>query len=275
MKKSLMLSAFLLLSIFCSFGQEIPKYSIFNPVPRAMLRDMETDRPDVTESARTIDAGHFQYESDLFRLERQHGEEGIKESYFFNQANLKFGLLKSTALQFIVQSYQVDREVSEDGEKHLKHGFGDITLRIKQNMLGNDKGDFAIALLPYLKFPTSAADKESRYEGGLIIPMNLKLKHGWTIGMQLEADRLQDEQGIAHHTEFLQTLTLSHALARHLDAIGETYYTYDLKEKQWNNYLNAALQFELAKDVKIDGGLNYGLQEEAKKSYFLGVSFRL
>lgn len=28
------------------------------------MRDFETDRPDVTESAYTVDAGHFQLETD-------------------------------------------------------------------------------------------------------------------------------------------------------------------------------------------------------------------
>ena len=33
-------------------------YHLFNPTPRELLREMSTDRPDVTESAFTVDAGH-------------------------------------------------------------------------------------------------------------------------------------------------------------------------------------------------------------------------
>ncbi|MEO8821382.1 MAG: hypothetical protein ABI267_05890 [Ginsengibacter sp.] len=39
-------------------------YTIFNPTPKKLMRDFETDRPDVTESAYTVDAGHFQLETD-------------------------------------------------------------------------------------------------------------------------------------------------------------------------------------------------------------------
>ena len=42
------------------------KYHLLNPTPREQMREMSTDRPDKTESPYTVDAGHFQIESDLF-----------------------------------------------------------------------------------------------------------------------------------------------------------------------------------------------------------------
>jgi hypothetical protein len=41
------------------------QYNLFNPMPRALMREMSTDRPDRTESPPTVDAGHFQFEADL------------------------------------------------------------------------------------------------------------------------------------------------------------------------------------------------------------------
>jgi hypothetical protein len=78
----------------------------------------------------------------------------MKDSYLFNQANLKVGLTHSIALQVVVQNFVFSKELSdEDGSIRRSHGFGDLTVRIKQNLLGNDKGSFAIAVLPYVKFP--------------------------------------------------------------------------------------------------------------------------
>ncbi len=39
-------------------------YTIFNPTPPALMREFNTDRPDKTESPYTVDAGHFQTETD-------------------------------------------------------------------------------------------------------------------------------------------------------------------------------------------------------------------
>jgi len=274
MKNHLICAIFCFLSI-SALGQKKPSYSVFKPVPRDSLREMETDRPDVSESPRTLDAGHLQVETDLFRFQREKKDEGKTDEYIFNQMNIKVGLTNSTAIQLNFGSYAVKKDFDNNGLAERSSGFDDLTLRLKQNLLGNDKGKFAIALLPYLKFPTSKAEPESQYEGGLIIPMSFKISKDWNLGVQVEADRLKDEEGKGHHNEFLQTLSLSHSLSKKVEAMIETYYTYEIKTAHMENFLNAALQFELSRDLLLDGGLNYGLQHDARKSYFVGLSFRL
>src|ERR1700690_3325848 len=40
-------------------------YTLFNPVPENLMRDLSPDRPDGTESPFTVDAGHYQLEMDF------------------------------------------------------------------------------------------------------------------------------------------------------------------------------------------------------------------
>lgn len=251
-------------------------YSILKPMPKSLLReDMETDRPNVTETPYTIEAGHIQYEADFVNYERQYTGGTLQRTWLVNQANLKLGLLKNTALQVIIQSY--GRQITEDlqtNSKDAAHGFGDITLRFKQNIYGNYNGSFSIALMPYIKFPTNHYSDNQSYEEGLMVPMVLKLADDWKIGLQVEGDRLKDDEGDAMHTEILQSLVLSHILFNKLEVMGETHYTYNFKDHHLLNYLNAALELEIIRDVKIDVGLNYGLQHDARKNYFAGIAFR-
>ena len=256
-------------------AQKKPSYRLFNPVPKDEMRDMETDRPDVTESPFTVDAGHFQYESDLFRFSRERDETTEQNTMLINQANLKLGITGSMDVQLIVQSYGQLREKDlSTGMKTTSKGLGDLTLRIKQNIKGNSKGNFAIAVIPYLKFPTSKFEEDGRYEGGLILPMQVKLPGEWKLGFQVEGDRLKDKSENAMHTELLQSVTIGHEIVKGLEGMAETFYTYDFKHHQLANFLNAALQVEVAKDFNIDAGLNYGIQSEAEKNYFIGTSFR-
>jgi len=60
-------------ALFCvfqidpAFAGERPdkrRYNLFHPTPDALLREMATDRPDKTESAYSVDAGHYQIEMD-------------------------------------------------------------------------------------------------------------------------------------------------------------------------------------------------------------------
>jgi hypothetical protein len=39
--------------------------TLFNPVPDDQMRDFNTDRPPKANSPYTVDAGHFQYETDI------------------------------------------------------------------------------------------------------------------------------------------------------------------------------------------------------------------
>ncbi len=262
---------------FKGYGQQNTEkyYSLFHPVPRAEMREMETDRPDVTESPYTVDAGHLQFETDLIRTVREKSELQQTNTLLINQMNLKIGITGSTALQIGWQSY--GRQSSQELDSHEKtktEGYGDLTLRVKQNLIGNDQGNFALALLPYVKLPTSKYE-DSRLEGGLIVPMQYKLPGEWTFGFQIELDRLKDQDEPSMHTEFLQTLTISHSIIKGLDGIAETYYTYDFKAHQFSNYINAAFQMDVARDFKLDAGLNVGIQHTAAKHYFIGASYRL
>lgn len=155
------------------------QFSLFHPVPSSQLREMETDRPDVTESPYTIDAGHFQVETDLGRIMREKSESYKTNTLLINQMNVKVGLTNSTAVQMGFQSYgrQSVRKIDSD-DKIITHGNGDLTLRIKQNLIGNDSGKFVMAVLPYVKFATSNYE-DSKFEGGLIIPMKYKLPEEW------------------------------------------------------------------------------------------------
>lgn len=266
-----------LLSFLCS-GQQAHQenYSLFHPVPHGQMREMETDRPDVTESPFTVDAGHFQFETDLVRLIRETSESQQTHTLLINQFNLKIGITGGTAIQIGFQTYGRQKEKEPaSGSKTTQDGYGDMNIRIKQNLIGNDHGNFVLALLSYVKFPTSKYEDDSRFEGGLIVPMVYKFPGEWKLGFQVEADRLKDKDQHAMHTEFLQSLTVSHPLLKDIEGIAETYYTYDFKAHQFSNFINAAVQMEVAKDFKLDAGLNYGIQHTAEKHYFIGASYRL
>ena len=45
-------------------------HSIAHATPDSLMRDLSADRPDLTESPYTVDAGHFQLEMDVLRYAR-------------------------------------------------------------------------------------------------------------------------------------------------------------------------------------------------------------
>jgi hypothetical protein len=263
----------------CSFASVFAQqkgYSLFKPVPKEEMRDMETDRPDVTETPITVDAGHFQYETSLLDYSKQYKGQNRINTHTINQLNFNVGITGSTAFQVMLDSYVSESERPIGSTvKTTSQGIGDVTFRIKQNLMGNDGGNFAIAMLPYLKVPTAKYKEDNRTEFGLSVPMRIQLPSEWTLGTQVEVDRLQEEGEHALHTDLLQSLSLSHDLFKNMEGLVETYYTYGIKKHEWNNFINAALQYEVSSNCKFDAGINYGVQHEATRSFFLGMAYRL
>lgn len=274
MKCIVILWALIALTVVAN-AQNKSQYNLFKPTPVNELREFETDRPTIIESPLTVDAGHIMYETDLIRLETQKTETEDNRQWLFNNANIKLGLTNSTDFQVFIESYGIERSKGlSTGERQTMQGFGDIRLRIKQNIVGNDKGNFALSVLPYIKFPTNKYSDNKKYEGGLIVPMEVKLPGEWKLELQVEADRLKDEDDDSYHTELMQGAGVSHKFGEKLEAFAETYYTYDFKKHHIYNFLNAELQYELSDHFLIDGGVYYGIQKHAAHNYFAGAAFR-
>ena len=81
-------------------GGDKNAYSIFNPTPDRLLRDMTTDRPDTTESPFTVDAGRMQVEANVFGFARSRPDEDgvVTDSYELVNANLRIGITSDTEI---------------------------------------------------------------------------------------------------------------------------------------------------------------------------------
>src|SRR5437867_7579307 len=75
-------------------------------------------------------------------------------------------------------------------------GYGDTTARLKYNLWGNDNGRSALAVIPYLKLPTSEENIGNHsIEGGLIVPLDVELPADIDLGLTTSFDALRDENG--------------------------------------------------------------------------------
>src|SRR5262245_2872869 len=97
-------------------GQDRSRYSLFDPTPDHMLRDLTTDRPDTTESPFTVDAGHIQIESNLFGYSRSGRDAGgaIVETYDVAVTNIRIGVTNNVEAGFVWQPYGIVRTIRPD-----------------------------------------------------------------------------------------------------------------------------------------------------------------
>jgi len=245
-------------------------YNLFRPTPKDQMRGFETDRPDMTESAYTVAAGHFQLETDLFKTDRS-SVEGIKTiQNSFNVVNLKLGLTNSLDIQFIAESF-VSTKVTDKNSTKTNSAFGNLTIRVKQNIWGNDNGQTALAILPFINIPTTS---ENKITGGIVVPFAVSLSNNWNFGSQIESDLEKNQLLNGYHMNYLASATISHPLFVKCNFFTEAYIQRESELKSYDYYLNGGLVYELKENIKLDTGMYYGLKNTSSKIYFLGLSFR-
>ncbi len=253
-------------------------YTLFNPTPRELMRELSPDRPDLTEGPYTVDAGHFQIEMDAMNYSRDR-ERGIRtESLNLGVVNLKAGLCHSADLQLVLEPYTAVRIRDRDAGTSDRHrGFGDITTRLKVNVWGNDSGATALAVMPFVKFPSNQDNLgNNAVEGGLIVPFAAELPAGWRLGAMTEVDFMEDADGSGYHPEFINTIAFGHDIVGKLAGYVEFFSLVSTeRHARWVGAVGLGLTYRLSADVQLDGGLNIGVTRSADDfNPFLGISWR-
>jgi len=270
--------------VLCGFAEAEDKgsYHLFNPTPRHLMRDMSTDRPDKTESAYTVDAGHFQVEMDLlnYSYDRDNGLPGDTriESVLIAPMNLKVGLCNRADLQLMLEPYtSVRTHIRAARQVENQRGFGDVVVRVKANMWGNDGGPTALALMPYVKLPTNQDHLgNNSVEGGLIAPFAMDLPGGWGMGLMTQFDGIRDEGGRGHHLEFINSITFGHQIIGELAGYVEFFSAVSTERgSDWVGSFDFGFTYGLTPDIQLDAGLNVGVTRSAEDiNPFLGLSWR-
>ena len=257
-------------------------YTLFNPVPAALMRELNTDRPDVTESPYTVDAGHFQIELDLAKFTYDHdtanGANTTTRAWGIAPMNLKVGLCNRADLQVGLETFNdIRTEDRVAGSRTLQRGFGDIVTRLKVNFWGNDGGDTAGGMMPFVKFPTSQDGiGNPDVEGGLILPLAVSLPHGWDMGTMVELDFNRNSADSGYHTEIVNSLTFGHDIVGALGGYVEFVSVASTEDQsRWVGLANCGLTYGVTKNTQLDAGCNFGVTASAPDYQpFVGLSLR-
>ena len=270
----------LLLPLSAESGEVSGKrgYHLFRPTPRALLRELSTDRPDKTESPYTVDAGHFQVELDLLSYAYDCESDSTVESFAITPINFKVGVLPNMDLQVLVETYNVVRTRDHaTRQREEMSGFGAVTVRWKTNLWGNDGGVTAFGVMPFIKFPTNQDGLgNNAVEGGIILPLAIGLPGDFNLGAMTELDFGQNENGSDHHLEFVNSITLSHSIIGELSGYVEFFSSVSSEgDAEWVGTFDFGFTYGLTPNVQLDAGMNIGVTRSANDlNPFVGLAVR-
>lgn len=242
------------------------------------MRELSADRPDKIESPYTVDAGHFQLETDFvgWTYDRSNGTR--TRSWNGPTPNIKVGLLNNVDLELVFDGYSSEGTTDRTtGRRSSRSGFGNLGTRLKINLFGNDGGGAALAALPYVMFPTSTSEMgASEVEGGIIFPFTVELPAGWEMNLQTAFHSLQNSESHGHHAQFDNAISFGHGIVGKLAGYVEFFTAVRTERGQdWVGTLDFGLTYPITDNVQFDCGVNIGLTPAADDwNPFTGITVR-
>jgi hypothetical protein len=253
-------------------------FNLFKPVPDALLRELSPDRPDKTESPYTLDAGHFMLEMDFANYTYNQSDGTTTKAWNVAPFNLKAGLCNHVDLQLVFGNYlNVRTENRASDTTTTQSGVGDLTTRLKINLWGDDGGQTAFALLPFVKFPTSTDNLgNNAVEGGVIFPLAVKLPGDFDLGLETAFSCLRDDRDSNCHADFINSITLDHAIIGKLSGYLEFFSDISAEShSSWVGTVDTGLEFLVTENVQLDCGCNFGVTRAADDfNPFTGITIR-
>ena len=252
------------------------EYNLFKRTPKEQLRDLSTDRPDLTESPHTVDAGWFQLELDIASyLEDSTATERFR-ALGIGVFNFKAGVLHNVDVQLILAPYVREETVDRGtGVKTTVSGSGDLMVRVKWSFWGNDEGETALAVMPFIKIPTASSDLGNRrVEGGVIVPFGMDIGGGWGLGLQAEVDLFRTDANTGDQVIFVFTAVLGRDLTERLGMFVEVFGAFPTEDSTVVTF-DFGFTYSLGPNVQLDVAVVVGVTDAAPDVVvFVGISLR-
>jgi hypothetical protein len=255
-------------------------YTLFDPTPDDQMRSFCTDRPPKANLPCTVDAGHFQYEADVFNWAQTHDRGVTTNLYLYANPTLKLGLNNRIDIEVNIAPSETLVTHGSLGRSAFT-GASDLLLRAKFNLAGPEGGDFQAATIPWVKTPTAPSGLgNGAVEGGVIAPVSFALNKDYTLLFNPEIDDLRNAGDWGRHANYQFLVNLSRPLSS--SVTGGLELWGQANEDPTNRNLQASLDLTLAwvvweklPNLQFDTGVFVGLTPATPKvQLFLGVSQR-
>ncbi len=240
----------------------------------AIAREFVTERPDKARAAYTLDRGRFAIEPEFVNYSVQ--SEDQMNTFVFGEIFFRYGLTTNLEVQVNTDSF-VRESLKKDVRREKAKGLGNTELALKYNLVGNDDGDWALAIIPYVFAPTASGGVwDERWEGGVAFATEARLQGEWVMGLTVEPNNVRKDRDLDWQSSLITSLSFSHPIFwNKLHGFIEIFHDEERNEEEPEiTTLDVAIQYEVSKDVRFDVGTYIGLNPDANDlESFAGASY--
>lgn len=251
--------------------------SVFAESSSGPRRPFSSSRPGSTVPTTTIDAGRFQFETQIatYTVQEANSEKATQTAYPI--PSVRYGLTQSSEV-LVAFAPHVQNEFHAPGMPTEKiSGMGDTVLVYKYNLRGNDGEAFGMAIMPMLKAPTNTGGiGNNKWEPSMAVPLAWSVESGWTFLILPQVDLRKNADDSGMHVEYNYPLNISRNIAGPVDGFADlVMHTSNDRAFPMTSYWGTGLMLRDGANAQYDIGCNFGLNQDTPDfNIYLGWSFR-
>jgi hypothetical protein len=245
-------------------AQENSQFTLFNSTPPDQMRSFSTDRPTKSNVPYTVPAGHFQYEGNL--LGYSYNDTSVADtttrSWLVANPTFKLGLLDNVDFEVSISAFNsVQSTTRSTGATSGATGIGNTVTRAKINLFGNDGGPAALAVIPYVQWPTAPQGIGNQFvQGGVIAPLALSLPYGFTTILMGELDYFKNPNDNGYYVNIPALINIGRSVLPGVTTYAELYADWPTNSQVPAVYtVDFALAWSPRPNFQLDIGINIGL----------------
>jgi hypothetical protein len=262
------------------------QYTLFNPTPREAMRDMDTDRPNKTNTPHTIDAGHLQLEAGLgdfvYARDKASGNDTLTDTWETGQFNLRVGIVNNLELNAAITSFIAQRfHDYATGQTTHQNGFGDTVVGGKFNVWGNDGADgpwaTALAIQPQVTLPTARHGLSTGHvQLSVGVPLLVNLPNDFHLGLQTTPGCVRNSSDTGYVADWQNSISVDRVVFDKLDLYVELWSDVTSESAtKGQATLDTGVTYPLTANISLDTGVNFGLNNASPTfEWLFGVSVR-
>jgi hypothetical protein len=246
------------------------RYNPFNPTPADETREFLPDRPYVTDSPYTVDAGHWLLEMGLFEYTRDRWGNRL-DQFAFGDTNIRLGVTNYADVEIMFTAFTY----KNTGGQLKQSGFSDTTLASKINILGDDSGPVAIAFFPGVTFPSgSAGIGGGGFAGSGAVLAEFALPAGFNLRTE-SGIQTQHQSSGGSLFEYFSRASLGHAITKTLTTYIEFTTEIPTTDGSWQGTFDTGLIYQPPnQNWQLDAGVNIGVTKAANGLFpFVGAAW--
>lgn len=212
----------------------------------------------ITEWPTTVAPGRFLVRMDALSLTLNHDAGSSYSGFGTASTFVTTGLTANWDVQVGAELF-LDQKFDSGGLTDRRSGIGNLYFRTKWRFYEDSTTGTAVALLPYVKLPTSTGGVGKKaMEGGVIVPWKTDLVGGMSMSAMAELDFLRNAADNGYDSFWYTSVALHRQVTKALGFYGEATLGKSSGGEPWAGKMGGGVTLAVSQDVMWDYAIYRG-----------------